>query len=349
MRRKVRISSGVASRYRKTEARRGTFSIVALDPSTGELGVAVASRYFDAGFALAWLEAGVGAVATQAWVNARLGPKGIKALRDGIGATEAISRILSEDDEADRRQVGIVDFNGHSASFTGKETPPWSGHLTAENVAVQGNILAGPAVVESMLDTFLTTGGPLSERLIAALESGEAHGGDSRGKQSAALYVTRKRGGFQGVDDRLVELKVSDHPEPIVELRRLSNMWRYFYLVPAYSRLAEEEPELSSTFLDYVLRFLHSALEEEIESPEVYNSLAWHLALREAYPEEALLAAKKAYDLAPDDPNVLDTLAEAHFSAGDHDEAIHWEEEAIRISPENTFFKEQLAKFRRSA
>ncbi|NIS80389.1 MAG: DUF1028 domain-containing protein [Anaerolineales bacterium] len=327
----------------------GTFSIVGLDPEVGEVGVAVASRYFDVGYCVAWLKPGVGAVATQAYLNALLGPMGLQLLEEGVDAPEALLKILAEDDDSERRQVGIVDSTGNSAAFTGKETDPWSGHLTAQNVAVQGNILAGSSVIESMLDTFLSTDGPLSERLLSALESGEAHGGDTRGKQSAALYIARKRGGFRGVDDRLVDLKITDHIEPVAELRRLYNMWRYIYLVPAYSRLSDEEPELSSIFYGHIRGFLHQALEDKIDNSEIYNSLAWHLAINKKFPEETLLAAKMAYDLAPNDANVIDTLAEAHFAAGNHNEAVRLEEEAIRISPDNAFFQEQLAKFRQSA
>ena len=326
----------------------GTFSIVALDPDSGEIGVAVASRYFDVGYSLAWLKAGKGAVATQAYVNSELGKKGLDALNEGMNASEALTAILAEDEDSEIRQVGIVDFAGISASHTGINTFPWSGHLTAQNIAIQGNILTGPSVLQSMMDIFLETKGPLAEKLLSALEAGESQGGDKRGKQSAALFVVRKNGGFQGVDDRLVDLKISDHPDPIVELRRLFNIWRYIYLVPAYSRLADEEPEMSTALYGHIRTFLNKVLEEDIDDPEIFNSLAWFLAINKKFPEEAIIAAEKAYSLAPDNPNVIDTLAEAHYAADNAEKAVYWAKETLKLSPDNKLFKEQLERFSKS-
>lgn len=326
----------------------GTFSIVALDPNVGELGVAVASRYFDSGYVVPWLKAGIGAAVTQAFVNVELGPMALDALEKGIDASKALSDVLAKDEDPERRQVGLVDFKGNAAAHTGTNTDPWSGQHTAQNVSVQGNMLAGSSVLQSMLDTFHNSNGPLSDRLLSALESGESQGGDKRGKQSAALIVVRHRGGYEGIDDRLVDLKIPDHHDPIDELRRLYELWRYLYLVPAYSRLADEEPELGTILYGFIRTFLSKAFEDDIEDAEIFNSLAWYLAIKKLYPEETLLAAKKAHALAPDDPNVIDTLAEAHFSAGNINEAVRLEENAIKISPDNSFFQEQLEKFSQS-
>jgi len=240
-----------------------------------------------------------------------------------------------------------VDKEGNAAAHTGKATLDWAGHRTAQCVSVQGNILVGPAVVESMLEQFQGSNGPLGARLLSALEAGEKAGGDKRGKQSAALHVVRRRGGYQGVDDRLVDLKVADNRHPITELRRLYEKWQFAFLVPAYSRLADEEGDKSGIFLGRVHGLLVSALESDVDDPEAFNSLAWELALRREFPEQTLAAARRAHDLAPEAPHIMDTLAEAFYAAGMHDEAIHWEQEALRRTPDDGSLKKQLAKFER--
>jgi tetratricopeptide (TPR) repeat protein len=243
------------------------------------------------------------------------------------------------------RQVGLVDREGKSAAHTGSGTQAWSGHRTAEGVSVQGNILVSAAVVDSMLHAFQTASGPLAERLLLALEAGEQAGGDRRGKQSAALQVVRRHGGYQGVDDRLVDLKVVDQAEPVAELRRLYDQWQYAFLVEAYVRLAEAEPGCEAVLMRSVRLLLDRALNSTLTRAEVFNELAWHLALRRKYPEETLRAAQRAQELAPDDPDILDTLAEAWFAAGDPGTAASWEERALRLAPNSEFFQRQLRRF----
>jgi len=326
----------------------GTFSIVAMDPESDEWGIAVASRVLDVGYIVPWLEADVGAVATQAYTNPYFGPWALDGLSRGKSADEVLKIILEKDTLAEERQVGIVDINGKSVAYTGQNTLEWAGHKTAPYVSVQGNILTGPGVVDSMLTVFQKTEGPLAERLLSALEAGEKAGGDKRGKQSASITVVRKRGGYQGVDDRLVDLKVVDNPEPVKELRRQYEMWQYAFLGPAYLRLADEEKDTEEAFLKKAHLLLLKALESELESPEVYNSLAWEFALKKKYPEETLEAAKKAHELAPKDANIMDTLAEAHYAAGNYEQAVYWETKALEIEPGNEFFKKQLNKFKKA-
>jgi uncharacterized Ntn-hydrolase superfamily protein len=321
----------------------GTFSIVAMDPQTDEWGIAVASKVFDVGYIVPWCEAGVGAVATQAWANPYIGPWVLAALRDGKSAEEALKLILEKDSLAEDRQIGIVDRTGMSIAYTGQNCLDWAGHTTAPYVSIQGNILTGPEVVDSMFAVFQRTDGPLAERLLAALEAGERAGGDSRGKQSAAIMVVRKQGGYDGVDDRLVDLQVVDNPEPVKELRRQYEMWQYTFLAPAYIRLADEENR--DIFIERAYSLLVKALESAIESPDVFNNLAWEFALRKKYPKETLEAALKAHTLAPDDQNIMDTVAEAYYATGDFEHAILWEKKALEIDPENKFYKKQLKKF----
>ncbi len=326
----------------------GTFSIVAFDPQTEEYGIAVASKVFDVGYIVPWVRTGIGAVATQALANPFLGPMILDAIEKGQSAEEALPMCLEKDSLKEDRQVGVVDFTGKSVAFTGKNTLAWAGHKTAPYVSVQGNILTGPEVIDTMLSVFLNSKGPLGERLLMALEAGEVAGGDKRGKQSASLVVLRKRGGYQGVDDRLIDLKVVDNEEPIKELRRQYESWQYYFLAPAYLRLAEEEDDKSEIFFERTLSLLEKALQSDLTDPNIFNNLAWEFALRKKYPEKALFAAKRANQLAPDDENIMDTLAEAYYALGDYNQAVYWEKKALTKAPQNSFFKAQLHKFKKA-
>ncbi len=323
----------------------GTFSIVAMDPETEEWGVAVASKVLDVGYIVPWLEPDVGAIATQAYANPYFGPWILEALAQGAPAEEALKSALQRDTIPEQRQIGVVDRDGLAAAHTGESTLEWAGHKIGQYVSVQGNILTDSEVVDSMFAVFQRTDGLLSERLIAALEAGEAAGGDSRGKQSAAIYVVRERGGYQGVDDRLVDLKVCDNPAPVQELRRLYEMWQFSFLAPAYLRLADEEKDKAEVFLKKTYALLMVALESDLKKPEVYNSLAWEFALRKMYPQETLEAAKRAHELAPEEAHIMDTLAEAYYVVGDYEKAVYWEKEALKQSPDEPFYKKQLKKF----
>lgn len=201
-----------------------TFSIVGYDPETGDLGIAVESKFFGVGAVVPWARAGVGAVATQSYANTTYGPRGLELLAAGAGAQEAVDTLVGDDDGRAQRQLGIVDAAGRAASYTGDACLAWAGGVTGEHYAAQGNILAGPAVVDAMAAAFETTRGDLATRLMTALAAGQAAGGDARGRQSAALLVVRDGGGYGGHDDRYIDLRVDDHPTPIVELRRLLDM-----------------------------------------------------------------------------------------------------------------------------
>lgn len=216
-----------------------TFSIVARDPDSGDLGIAVASRFLSVGAVVPWAEAGKGAVATQSFANTSYGPRGIELMARGLGATEALQRLVDADGERDLRQAGFVDAGGGAATFTGSKCYAWAGGRTGQGFAVQGNILTGPEVVEAMFDAFLAAEGELADRLAAALMAGDRAGGDSRGRQSAALYVVRAKGGYGGYNDVYVDLRVDDHPDPAAELERLLGLhWLYFRPIDP-SRLVE--------------------------------------------------------------------------------------------------------------
>ena len=198
-----------------------TFSIAGWDRETGDLGVAVASKFLAVGAVVPWVEAGVGAIATQALANVAYGPDGLDLLRRGEEAITAVQILIGPDAEREHRQVGIVDAMGRPVSYTGTECLDWAGGLTTEGAAIQGNILAGPKVVVEMERAWLETEGPLAERLLAALLAGDRAGGDRRGRQSAALVVKRAGAGYGGATDQLVDLRVDDHSDPVPELGRL--------------------------------------------------------------------------------------------------------------------------------
>lgn len=211
----------------------GTFSILAMDPATGEMGAAVQSRVFSVGNGVLWGEAGLGVVATQAVVDVSYGPQSLDLLRTGLSAEQVVKRVLANDPDPDPkgwpkagRQFAVLDAKGNAVAYTGPQAPEWAGNksCTAPNICTaQGNILAGPGVVDSMVAAFERTEGPLRLRLVAALEGGQRAGGDKRGQQSAAMLIvnTKKNCGVWLHNDVILRLQVDDSPEPIKELRRL--------------------------------------------------------------------------------------------------------------------------------
>lgn len=223
-----------------------TFSIVAIDPSTGDLGVAVASKFLAVGSVVPWATAGVGAVATQALANVTYGPSGLTALGDGHPAGAVLELLTTADPGASERQAGIVDARGRAATFTGEGCLPWAGGQTGPGWAIQGNILVGRSVVEAMAVGFAAAAGPLPGRLVAALRAGDLAGGDRRGRQSAALLVVRAGGGYGELDDRWIDLRVDDHRDPISELARLLEVWRTLMERPAPSDLLPIDGELAT-------------------------------------------------------------------------------------------------------
>jgi len=206
-----------------------TFSIVACDPDKSEVGVAVQSKFLSVGAAVPWVIGGVGAIATQAWANTTYGPRGLALLQEAK-APDEVAKILTDSDEhRDERQLGVVDALGRSATYTGGHCMDWAGGIAGPNFAAQGNILTGPGVVDALAQTFKSTGGCLADRLVAALRAGQAAGGDRRGKQSAALCIAKPGGGYGGFNDRYVDVRVDDHPDPIEELARILDLHKLYF------------------------------------------------------------------------------------------------------------------------
>jgi uncharacterized Ntn-hydrolase superfamily protein len=199
-----------------------TYSICACDLEAQQWGVATQSKFLAVGSIVPWAEPQVGAIATQSYANPRYGPEGLALLREGLSAAEVIDRLTGGDEDSALRQLGIVDALGRAASYTGEGCHEWAGGRAGACYATQGNILVSAATVDALADTFETTGdAPLAERLLDCLAAAQEAGGDRRGQQSAALLVVEREGGYAGLSDVLVDLRVDDHPEPISELRRL--------------------------------------------------------------------------------------------------------------------------------
>jgi len=206
-----------------------TFSIVAYDPETDSLGVAVQSKFLAVGSVVPWARAGVGAVATQALANYNYGPRGLDLMSQGRIAEQTVEALISADEDREHRQLGVVDARGLAATFTGSECFDWAGGVTGGHYTAQGNILVGQETVAAMASTYEETAGDLATRLLAALDAGQEAGGDSRGKQSAALLVVREGGGYGGDNDRVLDLRVDDHPDQIRELIRIRDLHTLYF------------------------------------------------------------------------------------------------------------------------
>ncbi|MBC7373713.1 MAG: DUF1028 domain-containing protein [Frankiales bacterium] len=224
-----------------------TFSIVARSADGSSWGVAVASKFLAAGAVVPGARAGIGAIATQSFVNLRYLPDGLALLADGLPAQQVLDRLTADDELRAQRQAGIVDRDGSSAAWTGEECIPWAGSACGQDHAVQGNCLAGPEVVGQMSAVFTASnpGVPLAERLLAALAAGDDAGGDRRGRQSAALLVVTAGGGYGGGSDVAVDLRVDDHPMPVAELTRLLGLHELYFGRPSPQDLRPLQAELA--------------------------------------------------------------------------------------------------------
>jgi len=332
------------------EAPHGTFSIVARDPATGELGVAVQSRAFNVGMAVPWAEAGVGAIATQAATNESFGPDGLALLRTGRSARETLDALLAPDADRERRQLAVIDAQGRTAQHTGAENGVWAGGRMGDNYACQGNLLAGEAVVEAMARAFETSRGELAERLLAALVAAQEAGGDKRGKQSAALLVVRPSATRSEYRHRYVDLRVDDDPEPIEEIVRLYRIFEGTDLAQAHLRYAGEyraagDGAAAERELARVVALLDRALARPETAASTLNGLAWALATSDFALERAVIAAERAAALEPENSGIVDTLAEAYFRLGRFDDAIAAAKRALALAPDDPYLAAQLRRF----
>lgn len=244
-----------------------TYSIVAVDSASGEIGAAVQSHWFSVGSVVIWAEAGVGAVATQSFVNPSFGPRGLQLLEANISPHRALQALIASDEGRDYRQVALINAEGESAAYTGKKCVAEAGHLNGTYYSVQANMMRNAAVWPAMKNAFLNTEGPLAERLVAALEAAQAEGGDIRGKQSAALLVVRGASTGMVWKDRLIDLRVEDHPHPVKEIKRLLKVHRAYQHMNA-GDAAMEKGEVQKALDEYRTA--------EMMQPENTEMKYWH-------------------------------------------------------------------------
>lgn len=221
-----------------------TFSVVAYVPDTSEWGVAVQSKFLAVGAIVPWARAGAGALATQCHSNVSFGPRGLAMMAKGLSAQETLDRLLTDDDDREHRQIGLVDAQGNPATFTGARCPEWAGGLMGTNYTVQGNILVSAATVKAMAKSFEDSEGELADRLVASLVAGQKAGGDRRGQEAAALLVVREKGGLRGLDDRYIDLRVDDAPQPIEQLKALLDLHHLYFKPPTIEDWTTIEGEL---------------------------------------------------------------------------------------------------------
>ena len=285
-----------------------TFSIVALDPATGDLAVAVQSKFLAVGAVVPWARAGVGAVATQSFANVAYGPGGLDHLAAGSTAQEALDRLVAADGLRSERQAGIVDSRGRGATYSGVNCFAWAGGRTGAGFAAQGNILAGAAVVDGLADTFLAGGAPFPELLVRCLAAADAAGGDRRGRESAALLVVRAGGGYGGGNDRWIDLRVDDHPDPIGELARLLDLQRLYLDRPEPGDLVPLDAALAAE--------LRAELEQLQAGPGGWTTTVY----RPMHPEAAAAAPATAERPATGTPRPLPE----GWDAGWHAALVDW-------------------------
>ena len=245
----------------------GTYSIAACDLESGQWGVATQSKFLSVGSVVPWAEPHVGAVATQAYANPRYGPKGLALLREGVSAADVVERLTSADEGRNHRQLGVVDAEGHAATYTGSECLDWAGGRTGAGYAAQGNILVSGETVDAMAETFERTAGkPLAERLVDCLDAAQAAGGDSRGQQSAALLVVEKDGGYANLSDVVMDLRVDDHERPLEEIRRIYHLHQAIFGQTPREEWVPVDDELATELRDRLARLGYEGkLEEAFE------------------------------------------------------------------------------------
>ncbi|WLR55555.1 DUF1028 domain-containing protein [Mesobacillus subterraneus] len=231
-----------------------TFSIVGYDPQEKEWGIAVQSKFLGVGAVVPFAKAGVGAVATQSYANTAYGPQALELMAQGKSADEVMELITKDDPDKEMRQVGLIDAEGKGATFTGTYCYDWAGGVTGKHFAAQGNILVDENTVKSMAETFESTEGSLAHRLLQALNAGQQAGGDSRGQQSAALLVVKEKGGYGGYNDRYVDLRVDDHPEPITELIRIYGLQQLYFAKAKPENVVAIEGEVKETVIQHLKR-----------------------------------------------------------------------------------------------
>ncbi len=275
-----------------------TFSIVAYDPVVQEWGVATQSKFLAVGAVVPWARANAGAVATQSYANTTFGPKGLELMAAGLSAQQALDRLLADDEDREHRQVGMIDRDGHAATFTGKDCLAWAGGRLGANYAVQGNILVGEDTVKAIARGFENAKGELADRLVAALRAGQQAGGDRRGQQSAAVLVMRAQGGYAGFNDRYIDLRVDDDPQPIERLQAILELHHLYFGKPS--------PETLVTIDAKIARELQRIVKQ---SKHYHGPLSGVYDAETRRAVEALVGVENLEDRWPFGSNQIDPVA----------------------------------------
>ncbi len=331
----------------------GTYSIVACDSATGDLGVAVQSTLLAVGSVVPYAKAGVGAVATQGFINAGFGPRTLDLLTQGMSSQQAGDLLIHGDSMASQRQMAIVDAKGTVFAYTGISCQQYSGHVLGKWYTVQGSAIIGDNILKAMARTFEITGGDLADRLCAALEAAEREGKEKNQTRSAALLVVRDQGGYNGYNDRFVDIRVDHDSLPLEQLQKIYGIWKSKYLLEARVRTIDhfnsnKNFSAARTETERLVESLNSQLRNKPDDPDVLNSIAWSLAMLDIDKARALELAKRAATLAPSRTDILNTLAECHYCLGNYDEAIAIESTLVAKEPANDQFWKQLEKFKTS-
>ncbi|MEO0144329.1 MAG: DUF1028 domain-containing protein [candidate division WOR-3 bacterium] len=319
-----------------------TFSIIAIDTITNEIGIGTSSKVLAVGYLVPYIDAEYGVIATQSFVNVKLGKLGIELLKLNYKPEEVFNILKASDSLIELRQIGILNIKGEGYAYTGSKNLPYAGHIVGKGYVILGNLLKSENVLKEMEKAFLNNSNkPLAERLILALEAGEKAGGDKRGKQSAAIIVKLKNGGYDGIDDRLVDIRVDDNKEPISEIKRIYELWQYEYMLISYIRLYEKGFEKN---IKYLLQNMKISKNIPADS---YNNVAWELCVRNIYQEVGLEFSLKAHKLSPKDTNIMDTVAKCYESLGNYKEALNWLKRALSIEKDNLYLKSRLEEVER--
>jgi uncharacterized Ntn-hydrolase superfamily protein len=335
----------VLSSFILVSSAHATFSIIGYDPETKEWGIAVASRQVSVGAGVPWAEAGSGAVAVQAWMDPKIGRDGLAMMKAGFSAKQTMASLMDRDRELQKRQFALIDAMGGVAGFSGNTLADFAGDRQGNYYSVQGNILAGEAVLTEMERVFLETEGPLALRLLLALQAGDSAGGDRRGRQSAALLVARAHGDYRGVTDRMIDLRVDNDPEATDKLVDVFIGWAnqvtfYTYLT------SESAPDLQRgvVLMDWLLEQEEGKNEPDIM---VHNSMAWFLAQERIMPEKAIEIALSANQLTPQNTSIINTIAEAYRASGDTATGVKWLKEALEYRPGDMYLTDRLIEFQK--
>lgn len=262
-----------------------TFSIVAYDAEENALGVAVASKFLAAGAIVSWAKGGVGAIATQSFAKVSFGPDGLALMEAGKTAQETLRALLADDPGKAQRQVGIVDTKGNVAAHTGEKCMDWAGHVTGENFTCQGNILVSEETVDAMADAFRHANGELADRLLAALMAGDTAGGDRRGRQSAAMLVVRPNGGYGGDNDRYLDLRIDDDPNPMKKLKELVAVHHLFFGTPKAEDQLGINTEIAAELQNMMIKQGYFGGEANGEWDEMSKQAFWALVGNENLEE----------------------------------------------------------------